>query len=376
MSGISYNRCDLSFTDASSQFGFSVTKLAKFLNFELTTENCNKVRVTSYAESSQGLLLNFHYAKNQHESTVGHIRGQVVLFPGRSTEPVEVVPGVRAPRIVSDNQPEIFGIPIATRHGNVRIRIFKALGKVWFSTHRSLDCTKDRWVEFKETFGQSMSRLDLTFHTDAVFKGDGNLVVSFILPSDSSTRIDDGLCVWTRADGLSPWKMVGECKTWSVEQVLAGFESTGGQVTSITFYQPDARDCCVLLSPKRKFECESRGQSGSLFESLETGLRADGSISSACLVLLPENTIEAYQKCRLATLNHLRIGFNSRYVKGTYFRTKANLHAVLCSMQESTTDFSKPITLEKCTSLVEETVGPVEFAAIVASHPLFAEMLA
>ena len=375
MSEISYNRCDLSFSDASARFGFSITKLAKFLNFELTTENCDKVRVTSYAESSQGLLLNFHYAKNQHESPVGHIRGQVVLFPGTSSDPVEVVPGIRAPRIVEDGQSEIFGIPIATRHGNVRIRIFKALGKVWFSSHRSLDCTKDRCVEFKETFGQSMSRLDLSFHTDAVFRSEGNLVVSFVLPSNSSTRIDDGLFVWSRLDSGSPWNMIGDCKMWNVQEVLANFNRVG-PVTSITFYNPATRDSCVILSPKRKYECEARGKSGSLFESLEAGLRADGSISADCLLLLSEKSIDAYQQCRAATLTHLRTGFNTRYVKGAYFRTKANLHAILCSMQESTTDFTKSLTLEEATSLVEEVVGSAEFAATVATHPRFAELLA
>ncbi len=307
---------------AARKLPFSAT--LALLDCPHSYEASNNLVVTSYAECGGSYLVNFHYKKDLHEDpTVGHVRGWVVLYE-KDAKPRLVCRGMRVPKILNGGDLDPVGesiVRVVCRNGDTRLRIFSALGRTWISSHRSLDCLNDRWIENSVTFGELLATANLTGHFDQVSRGK---VVSFVVPSSGAVDSSDGLLIW-------------DPQTWTAVSYSTEVPET---YLNVTFYNQSTGECWTRLSAKKFEECTLRGNSGSLFESFEASLRANEDFHH-----LSTAERQRYLAARSNFFGMAHHYYTRRYVKGEFVQTNAHLHRFLKFLQEC--ENGKPLTVEQ-----------------------------
>lgn len=302
----------------------------RILNCPHSLEASEKLVVTSYANSNDDWLVNFHYVKGAHEDpVVGHVRGWVVLyeqgFQFSTKMRVKLVcRGMKVPKILQGGDLDPTGadvIKMVCKYGDTRLRIFSALGRTWISSHRSLDCSNDRWIENAATFGELLSTANLSGHFERVARGK---VVSFTVPNSGVVDPSDGMMVWDPSD----WSAV----SYSSE--------VPENYLNVTFYDQSTGECWTRLSPQKFEECILRGNSGSLFEAFENSIRTGESFG-----FLSTAERQRYTAARTKFFELCHHYYTLRYVKRVYVRTNSHLHRFLKFLDEC--EHGRPITVDR-----------------------------
>lgn len=293
-----------------ADFGLPLKRTLSLLNCSYS--DLDHVECVSEKSAEGDLLVLFHYIKNENAppASVAHIRGHVIEYTAESTR--LVCRSIPVPVELEDFDSEIQGAVIVWTLGGTRIRAFHALGRIWYSTHRDLNCLDQRWVENSETFGQILAKTPnrplpnpgevMTFNLQPGLPDSGHI---------SWMRHDQNLFVMNRLENIQPRNI------------------NLGDYKYAIIYQPGTEKCYTISSKSFIEERVVRGNHRHIYCAYEKFLRSEEENFS----YLSEDLKKLYQLAREKFVRHMASAFNRRYIQGAYVRVDPAPHRFLRSIE-------------------------------------------